>query len=394
MASVCGSTLALMDGGVPIYAPVAGIAMGLIVEGGKTVTLTDIQGTEDFYGDMDFKVAGTKDFITALQLDTKLSGIGSDVLGAALEQAREARLEILEVMTAAIAEPRAEVAAGAPRVQTIYIPMSKIGEVIGPKGKVIREITEETGAQIDVDDDGSRGVVRIYADNKEAAESAAQRVNNIANPVIPEAGERYHATVVKTESFGAFVNLTPGTDGLLHISKLSKRAGRRFDHAEEAINVGDKVWVEIHEVLDGGRKFKLDFVDEGERPETSDDRADSATPAPSADAPSTDLDEREDRDETGEDRGRSGRSRARSGRGAPEATSRSDRGAPEATSRSGRGAPEATSRSDRGAPEATSRSDRGAPEATAPSDGDRDRGGDDDGGSRRTRTRTRSRSRE
>ncbi|HEX9888736.1 MAG TPA: polyribonucleotide nucleotidyltransferase [Nitriliruptorales bacterium] len=350
MASVCGSTLALMDGGVPIYAPVAGIAMGLIKEGETFVTLTDIQGTEDFYGDMDFKVAGTRDFITALQLDTKLSGIGSGVLGAALEQAREARLQILDVMTQAIAEPRAEVAAGAPRVQTIYIPMSKIGEVIGPKGKIIREITEETGAQIDVDDDGSRGVVRIYADSKEAAESAAQRVNNIANPVIPKVGERYHATVVKTESFGAFVNLTPGTDGLLHISKLSQRAGRRFDHAEEAINVGDKVWIEILEVLDGGRKFKLDFVEDDE-PQDDEPQRDQ----PQRDEPQRDEVVIEAETET---------------EVAQAEVEQADAGDVTTDEPSGEGGGRSRARRDR------------------------DRGGDDGGASQRTRTRTRSRSRE
>ncbi|MBW3661892.1 MAG: polyribonucleotide nucleotidyltransferase [Actinobacteria bacterium] len=276
MASVCGSTLALMDGGVPIHAPVAGIAMGLIKEGDTFTTLTDIQGTEDFYGDMDFKVAGTAEFVTALQLDTKLTGIPSDVLGSALLQAKDARMQILEVMLGAIDEPRAEVKDGAPRVINLTIPRDKVGEVIGPKGKVIREITEETGAEIDVDDDGRVGTVRIYADNNAAAAAAEQRINAIANPTIPEAGERYHATVVKTVDFGAFVNLTPGIDGLVHISKLSKIVGKRLDHGEEAVNVGDKLWVEVLEVLDGGRKFKLDLVEGGEGDRGAGDREEPA----------------------------------------------------------------------------------------------------------------------
>jgi polyribonucleotide nucleotidyltransferase len=269
MGSVCGSTLALMDGGVPIHAPVAGIAMGLIYEDGKYSTLTDIQGTEDFFGDMDFKVAGTMDFVTALQLDTKLAGIPAQVLQEALLQAKDARVEILEVMKGAIAEPRAEVAETAPRVEVVYIPQDKIGEVIGPRGKIIKEITEETGANIDVDEEAGRGVVRIYADSREVSQAALDRINAIANPVLPEKGERYNALVVKTVDFGAFVSLTPGTDGLLHISELSKMVGKRLDHAEEAVEVGQAVLVEVKDVLDGGRKFKLEYV--GEKAERSDD---------------------------------------------------------------------------------------------------------------------------
>ena len=274
MASVCGSTLALMDGGVPILAPVAGIAMGLIYENGKYTTLTDIQGTEDFFGDMDFKVAGTSEFVTALQLDTKLAGIPAEVLQEALLQAKDARLEILQVMADAISEPREEVADTAPRVEVVYIPQDKIGDVIGPRGKIIKEITEETGAEIDIEEEAGRGVVRIYANSGPVAQAALDRVNAIANPTIPEVGERYHAAVVKTVDFGAFVNLTPGIDGLLHISALSKMVGRRLDHAEEAVSVGDRVWVEVKDVLDGGRKFKLEYVgDEDEPAEPSGDTA-------------------------------------------------------------------------------------------------------------------------
>ncbi|MBW3621370.1 MAG: polyribonucleotide nucleotidyltransferase, partial [Actinobacteria bacterium] len=274
MGSVCGSTLALMDGGVPIHAPVSGIAMGLIFENGKYTTLTDIQGVEDFYGDMDFKVAGPEGFITALQLDTKLTGVPSDVLRDALLQAREARMSILEVMLEAIPEPRDEVAEGAPRVEVVHIPQDKIGEVIGPRGKIIKEITEETGANIDIEEEGGRGVVRIYANSAEVAQAAVDRVNAIANPTLPEVGERYNATVVKTVDFGAFVNLTPGIDGLLHISALSKMVGKRLDHGEEAVDVGDKVWVEVKDILDGGRKFKLEYVGDPSAPSSSDDAGD------------------------------------------------------------------------------------------------------------------------
>jgi polyribonucleotide nucleotidyltransferase len=258
MASVCASTLSLMDAGVPLAAPVAGIAMGLISEDGKFVTLTDIQGAEDAFGDMDFKVAGTPDFITALQLDTKLSGIPAHVLGEALTQALEAREQILGVIIEAIPEPRSEMNPHAPRVIVEYIPGDKIGEVIGPKGKIIREITEETGADVDIDDVDGRGVVKIYAADASKAEMALDRIRAIANPVIPQEGERYFGTVVKTTDFGAFVSLTPGSDGLLHISKLG--GDKRLAHADEAVSVGDKLWVEIVQIRDG-RKFSLALVD-------------------------------------------------------------------------------------------------------------------------------------
>jgi len=272
MGSVCASSLALMDGGVPTHAPVAGIAMGLVYEDGKYTTLTDIQGVEDFYGDMDFKVAGPEGFITALQLDTKLAGIPAEVLSAALLQARDARLEILGVMNAALSEPRAEVAGNAPRVEIIHIPQDKIGEVIGPRGKIIKELVEETGAQIDVDEEGGRGVVKIYARTAEQANAARDRINAIANPTLPEVGERYQATVVKTVDFGAFVSLTPGIDGLLHISELGKMAGKRLDHSEDAVSVGQQVLVEVKEVLEGGRRFKLEYVGEKAAPAEGSER--------------------------------------------------------------------------------------------------------------------------
>ncbi|WP_336250093.1 polyribonucleotide nucleotidyltransferase [Stomatohabitans albus] len=272
MASVCGSTLSLMDAGVPIAAPVAGIAMGLIHEDGDYVTLTDIQGAEDAFGDMDFKVAGTADFVTALQLDTKLTGIPAHVLGNALTQAREARLEILDVMASAIKEPRPEVNPNAPRVHVEFIPADKIGEVIGPKGKIIREISDETGAQIDIEDENGRGVVRIYATDGAAADAALARVRQIANPVVPQVGERYFGTVVNTVDFGAFVSLTPGTDGLLHISKLG--GSKRLSHADEAVDIGEKLWVEVTEVKNGG-KYSLTLID----PEASSDVDPVVTPA-------------------------------------------------------------------------------------------------------------------
>jgi polyribonucleotide nucleotidyltransferase len=258
MASVCASTLSLMDAGVPIAAPVGGIAMGLVAEDGRYTTLTDIQGAEDAFGDMDFKVAGTAEFVTALQLDTKLSGIPASVLTDALRQAKQARIEILKVITDTLPSPRAELNPNAPRVIVEYIPVDKIGEVIGPKGKIIREITEETGAEIDIDDANGRGVVKIYSNDVEKAEMALDRIRAIANPVVPKEGERYYGTVVKTADFGAFVSLTPGNDGLLHVSKLG--GDRRLSHADEAVQVGDKMWVEVLQVKDG-RKFSLGLVE-------------------------------------------------------------------------------------------------------------------------------------
>ncbi len=244
MASVCASTLSLMDAGVPIKAPVGGIAMGLISEGGEYVTLTDILGAEDAYGDMDFKVAGTREFVTALQLDTKLTGIPSEVLIAALGQARDARMVILDVIQAAIPEPRDEVNRLAPRVHVEQIPVAKIGELIGPKGKRINEIQATSGAEISIEDDGR---VFIGATDGDQLDIALKMIREQMNPVMPQAGERYLGTIVKTTTFGAFISLTPGKDGLLHISKLGKK-GQRVRAVEDVVNVGDKLLVEVTEV--------------------------------------------------------------------------------------------------------------------------------------------------
>ncbi|HME50414.1 polyribonucleotide nucleotidyltransferase [Mycobacterium sp.] len=279
MGSVCASTLALLNAGVPLKAPVAGIAMGLVsddieLEDGSTerrfVALTDILGAEDAFGDMDFKVAGTKDFVTALQLDTKLDGIPSQVLAGALSQAKDARLTILEVMAEAIDGPD-EMSPYAPRVTTIKVPVDKIGEVIGPKGKVINAITEDTGAQISIEDDGT---VFVGATDGPSAQAAIDRINAIANPQLPKAGERFLGTVVKTTDFGAFVSLLPGRDGLLHISKLGK--GKRIAKVEDVVNVGDKLRVEIADIDNRG-KISLVLVPE-------DDNADNAPQAAPADA--------------------------------------------------------------------------------------------------------------
>jgi polyribonucleotide nucleotidyltransferase len=259
MGSVCASTMSLLNAGVPLRAPVAGIAMGLISGevDGKTeyVAITDILGAEDAFGDMDFKVAGTKDFVTALQLDTKLDGIPASVLGAALAQAHDARLTILEVMNEAIDAPD-EMAPTAPRVIAIQIPVDKIGEVIGPKGKIINQIQEETGADITIQDDGT---IYIGATNGESAEAARAQINQIANPTMPEVGERYLGTVVKTTTFGAFVSLMPGKDGLLHISEIKKLAGgKRVENVEDVLKVGSKVQVEIKEIDPRGKDAPAD----------------------------------------------------------------------------------------------------------------------------------------
>jgi polyribonucleotide nucleotidyltransferase len=251
MGSVCGSTLALMDGGVPIKAPVAGIAMGLIYDGGKYTTLTDILGTEDAFGDMDFKVAGTSEFVTALQLDTKIDGLPADVLAQALQQAKEARLAILEVMAKAIAEPRAEVGETAPKVISFEIPIDKIGEVIGPKGKVINAIQAETGADISVDDDGMVGTVTIGSVDKGSLEEAERQIKLILNPPTANVGETYPGRVVNITKFGAFVNILPGRDGLLHISKIGQ--GKRIDRVEDVFNLGDEVQVKVDDVDPNGK---------------------------------------------------------------------------------------------------------------------------------------------
>ena len=270
MGSVCASTLALLNAGVPLRAPVAGIAMGLMSEpgGGETqyATLTDILGAEDAFGDMDFKVAGTSEFITALQLDTKLDGIPSDILVGALSQARDARLKILEVMHAAIDGPD-ELAPTAPRILTVNIPVDKIGEVIGPKGKMINQIQEDTGAELTIEDDGT---VYIGADNGPAAEAARDAVNAIANPQMPEVGERFVGTVVKTTTFGAFISLTPGKDGLLHISQIRRLVGgKRVENVEDVVQVGQQIQVEIAEIDQRG-KLSLHAVVEGEEDQVED----------------------------------------------------------------------------------------------------------------------------
>ena len=255
MGSVCASTMALLNAGVPLRAPVAGIAMGLVSDrvessaGGSVeyVALTDILGAEDAYGDMDFKVAGTREYITALQLDTKLDGIPSDVLARALTQARDARLYILDVMTEAIEGPD-EMSPYAPRVTTLRIPVDKIGEVIGPKGKVINAIQDETGAEITIEDDGT---IYVGAADGPSAQAAVDRINAIANPQLPKVGERFLGTVVKTAAFGAFVSLLPGRDGLVHISKLGN--GKRIGKVEDVVKVGDKIQVEITDIDSRGK---------------------------------------------------------------------------------------------------------------------------------------------
>ena len=248
MASVCASTLSLMDAGVPIKAPVAGIAMGMIAEGDTFVTLTDILGAEDALGDMDFKVAGTSEFVTAIQLDMKVTGLPGEVLAGALDQAKEARLQILEVLRDAIPEPRTEVNPKAPRILTIKIPVDKIGEVIGPKGKKINEIVALTGADIDIQDDGT---VFVGAREAGGADEAARIIDEIANPRPITVGEHFTGTVVNTTTFGAFVNLVPGRDGLIHISKLGK--GKRLANVEDAVKVGDTIEVEVQDIDDRGK---------------------------------------------------------------------------------------------------------------------------------------------
>ena len=278
MGSVCASTLSLLQAGVPLRAPVAGIAMGLMtgeVDGQfKAVTLTDILGAEDGFGDMDFKVAGTRDFITALQLDTKLDGIASPVLRAALAQARDARLAILDLINQAIDGPD-EMSPNAPRIITVKVPVDKIGEVIGPKGKMINQIQDETGADVTIEDDGT---VYIASSDGASAEAARTMVNQIANPQMPEVGERFVGTVVKTTSFGAFVSLTPGKDGLLHISQVRRLVGgKRIDSVDDVLQVGQQVEVEINEIGDRG-KLSLHAVIDGEAGELEAPEGESSEP--------------------------------------------------------------------------------------------------------------------
>ncbi|MFC0358777.1 MULTISPECIES: polyribonucleotide nucleotidyltransferase [Kytococcus] len=337
MGSVCASTMSLLNAGVPLKAPVAGIAMGLVsaeVDGGvQYQALTDILGAEDAFGDMDFKVAGTKDFVTAIQLDTKLDGIPAEELAKALTQARDARLHILDVMSQAIDAPD-EMSPNAPRVIAVKVPVDKIGEVIGPKGKMINQIQEDTGADISIEDDGT---VYIGATDGPSAEAARSAINAIANPQMPEIGERFLGTVVKTTTFGAFISLLPGKDGLLHISEIRKLVGgKRIDAVEDVLNVGDKVQVELKEIDQRG-KLSLGAVvadeegaaeaapqsgkigggaratrteDEAERPEPVSVREDSADAEPAREAVEGDSD-----GEDGERRRPRRRRGARGGRG-------------------------------------------------------------------------------
>ena len=270
MGSVCASTMSLLNAGVPLKAPVAGIAMGLVsdVVDGKTeyVAITDILGAEDAFGDMDFKVAGTREFVTALQLDTKLDGIPASVLAGALKQARDARFTILEVMNDAIAMPD-EMSPFAPRIISVKIPVDKIGEVIGPKGKMINQIQEDTGADISIEDDGT---VYIGAVDGPSAEAARQAINAIANPHMPEVGERFLGTVVKIATFGAFISLLPGKDGLLHVTKMRKLAGgKRIENVEDVVKVGQKILVEITEI-DSRGKLSLEVAEDDAAAQSAD----------------------------------------------------------------------------------------------------------------------------
>ncbi|HSM02695.1 MAG TPA: polyribonucleotide nucleotidyltransferase [Acidimicrobiia bacterium] len=307
MASVCGSSLSLMDAGVPIKAAVAGVAMGLIADEGKFITLTDILGAEDFLGDMDFKVAGTADVITALQLDTKIESLPAEVLAKALDQARTARLHILEAMNAVISEPRDELSPNAPRIEAVQVPKDKLGEIIGPKGKVIREIEEETGATLEIEDDGT---VRIGATDGESLSKAKEWVLQIAFPPEAEVGKEYEGEVVNITKFGAFVNILPGRDGLLHISKIG--GNKRIDNVEDVYSLGDKIQVVVREIDDRG-KVSLDLA--GAEQPSGDGDGDSA-PSDRGDG-SEGNGERRERSDRGRDRApreRGGRDRDRGGR--------------------------------------------------------------------------------
>jgi polyribonucleotide nucleotidyltransferase len=308
MGSVCASTLSLMNAGVPLRAPVAGIAMGLVSDevDGETqyAALTDILGAEDAFGDMDFKVAGTREFVTAIQLDTKLDGIPASVLAGALTQARDARLHILDVMNEAIDTPD-EMSPFAPRVISVKVPVDKIGEVIGPKGKMINQIQEDTGADISIEDDGT---VYIGATDGPSAEAARAAINAIANPQMPEVGERFLGTVVKTTTFGAFISLLPGKDGLLHISEVRKLVGgKRIDAVEDVLAVGQKVQVELKEIDPRGKLSLAAVLAEGETGEQAEAEAegDSEERAPREDR--GDREERGERREGGRGRGRNRR---------------------------------------------------------------------------------------
>jgi polyribonucleotide nucleotidyltransferase len=341
MASVCASSLALMDAGVPIVAPVAGIAMGLIFEDGKYTALTDILGAEDAFGDMDFKVAGTSDAITALQLDTKIDGIPSDVLASALQQAKEARLKILDVMTASIAAPRSTVAESAPKIVSFTIPLDKVGEVIGPKGKVINTIQQETGADIAVDDDGAVGIVTIGSPDAAKVEDAKTRILNIVDPPTAELGATYTGRVVNIAQFGAFVNILPGRDGLVHISKLGN--GQRVARVEDVLNLGDEVTVRVDDIDDRG-KVSLSLIGPDGQPMAGSGGGGGGERRERGDRDRGDRGGRDRRDDRG---GRGGRDRRddRGGRGGRDR--RDDRGGRDRDRRDDRGGRDRNDRNDR-----------------------------------------------
>ena len=323
MGSVCSSTLSLMDAGVPIKAPVAGIAMGLVFHEGQYTTLTDILGAEDAFGDMDFKVAGTADFVTALQLDTKIDGLPADVLAGALNQAREARLKILEVMTGAIAAPRDDVGPTAPKIVKFEIPLDKIGEVIGPKGKVINSIQAETGAEVNVDDGQDSGIVTISSPDRGCVDEAERQIRLILDPPTADVGEVYNGKVVNITAFGAFVNILPGRDGLVHISKLGR--GRRVERVEDVVALGDDLEVVVEDIDPNG-KISLKLVGD----ESGDDRVSGSR---SEDRGGRDRDDRRgrrddrggrDRDDRRDDRGGRGRDGRRDDRGGRDREDRRD----------------------------------------------------------------------
>ena len=295
MGSVCSSSLSMMDAGVPIKAPVAGIAMGLVYHEGQYMTLTDILGIEDAFGDMDFKVAGTSEFVTALQLDTKIDGIPADVLANALNQAKEARLAILEVMVGAIPEPRPEVGEHAPKIKSFEIPVEKIGEVIGPKGKMINTIQAETGADISVDDDGMVGIVSVASSDIAKVEEATRQIMLIVDPPTAEVGAMYTGKVVNITKFGAFVNILPGRDGLVHISKLG--GGKRIDKVEDVLELGQEIEVVVEDVDPNG---KISLKPVGDAPQRENKRDEKPAAKPD-EAPVAVSDEDEDGDVDNDD---------------------------------------------------------------------------------------------
>jgi polyribonucleotide nucleotidyltransferase len=298
MGSVCGSTLALMDAGVPIKAPVSGIAMGLVKEGGDYTILTDIQGAEDHLGDMDFKVAGTREGITALQMDIKITGVTQEILRSALEQAKRAREFILDKMLEAIPEPRQELAGHAPRISSVQIDPEKIGMVIGKGGETIRALESDYDVQIDIEEDGN---VLIYATEGDKADAAINAIKGLTKE--PEVGDEYTGKVVKTTQFGAFVELTKGTDGLLHVSNVGPG---RVGHIEDVMTRGDVVDVKVQEVDKERGRIGLKLIAKHEngtkvQPEELIERAKNAPP----------REREEDRPRGGRGRGGRGRDRER-----------------------------------------------------------------------------------